>query len=153
MNRRHNSLGFTLIEVMAALVIIGLGLLAAIQAVTQTVNNASYLRDKTIAGWVALNKIEDIRLGNLPPTADKSDGTVTMAGRDWRWRMSITATEVPDMLRIDVNVAPADADKDASIANATGFYGKAITVNGTRMNWDPNAIVGSGASSSSGVDN
>ncbi len=148
--------GFTLIEVMAALVIIGLGMLAAIQAVTQTVNNASYLRDKTVAGWVALNKIADVRLSNAAPTAEKSEGMVTMAGREWRWRMNITATTVTSMLRIDVNVAPADAvaqDKDASIASATGFYGKAITVRAQRANWDPNnSGVGSGSSSSANVN-
>lgn len=144
--------GFTLIEVLAALAIIGLGLLAAIQAVTQTVNSASYLRDKTVAGWVALNKIEDVRLGNAVPTAERTEGVTTMGGRDWRWRMNITATAVPSMLRIDVNVAPVEVatqDKDASIASATGFYGKNIAVNGPRANWDPSNPLGGASSSSS----
>lgn len=154
--RHATQRGFTLIEVLAALAIIGLGLLAAIQAVTQTVNSASYLRDKTVAGWVALNKIEDVRLGTAAPTAEKSEGVVTMAGREWRWRMNITATEVSSMLRIDVNVAPAEAvaqDKDASIAYATGFYGKTITLNGPRANWDPSSVgIGGSSSSSSSVN-
>jgi len=37
--------GFTLIEVLAALVIVGLGMLAVIQAVSQTASNSTYLRE------------------------------------------------------------------------------------------------------------
>ena len=44
--------GFTLIEVMVALVVIALGMLGVIQAVSQTASNTGYLRDKTVAHWV-----------------------------------------------------------------------------------------------------
>ncbi|MCK7583534.1 MAG: type II secretion system minor pseudopilin GspI [Chromatiales bacterium] len=45
--------GFTLIEVLAALVIVALGMLGVIQAVTQTARNGTYLREKTLAHWIA----------------------------------------------------------------------------------------------------
>ena len=41
--------GFTLIEVLAALIIVSLGMLGVIEAVSQTASNGAYLRDKTIA--------------------------------------------------------------------------------------------------------
>ena len=47
--------GFTLIEVLAALVIVALGMLGVIQAVTQTARNGTYLREKTLAHWIAMN--------------------------------------------------------------------------------------------------
>jgi len=52
---RRDRQGFTLIEVLAALVIVALGMLGVIQAVTQTARNGTYLREKTFAHWIALN--------------------------------------------------------------------------------------------------
>ena len=51
--RRAPQRGFTLIEVLAALVIVALGMIAAIQAVTQAARNGTYLREKTLAHWIA----------------------------------------------------------------------------------------------------
>ena len=50
--RAVKAAGFTLIEVIVALVVIALGMLGVIQAVSQTASNTGYLRDKTIAHWV-----------------------------------------------------------------------------------------------------
>ena len=144
-----HSRGFTLIEVLAALVIISLGMLAVIEAVTQTLNNANYLREKTVAHWVAMNKLADIRLANSAPTAGDSDGDVDMVGETWHWRMKISATDVASMLRIDVNVAPKSAGENASIANVSGFYGKAMATTGQRIGWDPQGGGPTGSSSSS----
>lgn len=118
--------GFTLIEVMAALVVVGLGMLGVIQAVNQTVNNTSYLRDKSIAHWVAMNRLTEARLVGGAPSIDTTSGTAQMAGREWRWTMTVNETTADSMLRIDVSVAPAEAQKDASLATVSGFYGKAV---------------------------
>ena len=59
--------GFTLIEVMVALVVIALGMLGVIQAVSQTASNSGYLRDKTIAHWVAMNRLTEVRLQKAAP--------------------------------------------------------------------------------------
>jgi general secretion pathway protein I len=136
MNRRSQQ-GFTLIEVLAALIIVALGMMAVIQAVTQTINNANYLREKTIAHWVAMNKVTEVRLSATVPSGGDSSGDVEMAGTTWHWRMTIDATAVIGMQRIDVNVAPKSAGDKASIATASGFYGKAIATGGNHAEWDP----------------
>ena len=59
--------GFTLIEVLAALVIVALGMLGVIEAVTQSTRNGTYLREKTLAHWIALNVITEKRLQPEPP--------------------------------------------------------------------------------------
>jgi len=141
--------GFTLIEVLAALIIVSLGMLAVIQAVSQTVNNANYLREKTIAHWVAMNKLTEIRLAPTAPPGGESNGDVEMAGSTWHWRMTIDATQVPSMQRIDIKVAPKSAGEKASIASVSGFYGSAILNGGTRTSWGPNLQLNTGGSSSS----
>jgi general secretion pathway protein I len=125
--------GFTLIEVLAALVIVALGMMAVIQAVSQTASNSAYLRDKTIAHWVALNRVTEVRLEQSSPKVDKTSDEVEMAGRKWRWTMTVTQTPVETMRRIDVSVRPAEAKEGSSMAFITGFYGSAIAPPGTAL--------------------
>jgi general secretion pathway protein I len=126
-------LGFTLIEVLAALVIVSLGMLGVITAVGQTASNSTYLRDKTIAHWVAMNRLTEVRLQPQAPKVDKSSDEVEMAGQRWRWTMNVTQTEVESIRRIDVSVRPAEADEDSSMAFITGFYGAALAPAGSTI--------------------
>jgi general secretion pathway protein I len=129
--------GFTLIEVLAALVIVGLGMLAVIQAVSQTASNSTYLREKTIAHWVALNKLTETRLQRTPPPIDETSDEVEMAGRTWRWTMTVTQTPIESIRRIDISVRPAEAAAGSSLASITGFYGTAIAPAGSALiDWD-----------------
>lgn len=129
--------GFTLIEVLAALVIVALGMMAVIQAVSQTASNSTYLRDKTIAHWVALNQLTETRLQRTPPAIDESSDEVEMAGREWRWTMTVTQTPIESMRRIDISVRPADAPDGSSMTSITGFYGAAIAPPGSVLiDWD-----------------
>lgn len=81
--------GFTLIEVMVALVIIGLALPALMGRMSSMANTVSYSRDLTIAHWVAENKIQEIylteRLQRLVPKGRQA-GDVEMAGIVWDWK-------------------------------------------------------------------
>ncbi len=131
--------GFTLIEVLAALIIVSLGMLGVIQAVSQTASNSIYLRDKTLAHWIAMNRLTEARLESRPPEIDESSDEVDYAGRRWRWTMEVSQTPIESMRRIDVRVALADAeDNGSALAVLTGFYGTAIAPPGTTLvNWDP----------------
>jgi general secretion pathway protein I len=136
--------GFTLIEVLAALIIVSLGMLGVIEAVTQTASNGSYLRDKTIAHWVAMNQLSKVRLDTRPPKIDKSSDEVEMASRKWRWTMSVTQTPVQSLRRIDISVAPAEAAKTVSMASVTGFYGAAISPVAQPVSWTGQQGAGGG---------
>jgi general secretion pathway protein I len=125
--------GFTLIEVVVALVVVSLGMLGVIQAVGQTAGNNGYLRDKTIAHWVAMNRLTETRLQKAAPKIDKSSDEVEMAGRRWKWTMDVTQTPVESIRRIDVSVRPLDADEDSTLASVSGFYGAAVSPPGTAL--------------------
>lgn len=125
--------GFTLIEVMVALVVVGLGMLAVIQTVSQTANTSYYMREKTIAHWIAMNQLTQVRLQPSAPPIDKSSDEIEMAGRDWRWTMEVQQTPVESIRRIEVRVRPADAPETSSLAAVTGFYGTAVAPAGTTL--------------------
>ena len=128
--------GFTLIEVLAALVIVALGMLGVIEAVTQSARNGAYLREKTLAHWIALNVITEKRLQPEPPPVAESSADVEFAGQRWRWSMQVTQTQVSSLRRMDVSVRPADAPDSSALATVTGFYGTAIgAAGGSRLNW------------------
>ena len=118
--------GFTLLEVMAALVIISLGMLGVIEAVGQTASNSTRMRDRMLAHWVGMNRLTAVRLEPRAPKIDKTSDEVEMAGRRWRWTMEVTETPVQSLRRIDIRVAEAEAGEEATLASVTGFYGSAI---------------------------
>jgi len=119
--------GFTLIEVLVALAIVAIGMAAVLEALTSSANTAAFLQDKTFADWVALNRLETLRLsGNFPATGSSSDH-VDYAGQSWQWQQKVTTTQIPDVREIEVDVRPADssAGEDRGwYATATGFVGK-----------------------------
>jgi len=129
--------GFTLIEVLAALVIVALGMLGVIQAVSQTARNGTYLREKTLAHWIAMNAITERRLLPAPPEVGESSDDVEFAGQRWRWTLRVSQTEVESLRRMDVSVRPADRPDDEALATVTGFYGTAIgAVGGGTLPWE-----------------
>jgi general secretion pathway protein I len=132
-SRSRAQQGFTLIEVIVALVVIGLGMLGVIQAVSQTANNSGYLRDKTVAHWIAMNRLTEVRLQKAAPGIDKTSDEVEMAGRRWKWTMNVTQTPVETIRRIDISVRPEEAKEGASLASVSGFYGTAVAPPGTAL--------------------
>jgi len=130
---RRSSRAFTLIEVLVSLIVVSLGMLAVIQTVTQTASNSTYMRDKTIAHWIAMNRLTEARLQPQAPKIDKTSDELEMAGRKWRWTMDVTQTPVDTVRRIDIKVRLLDAPEDASLALLAGFYGSAIAPAGTTI--------------------
>jgi general secretion pathway protein I len=126
---RRPAAGFTLIEVLVALAVVALGMAALMTALGSSADSASYQRDKTLAEWVALNRVEEVRLAFKRPTKGKSDGEVEMAGQKWRWGQEVVEAEVKGILRIDVSVKPTNAPgpKDSGwYTTVSGIVGDAL---------------------------
>ena len=150
---RRRARGFTLIEVLAALVIVALGMLGVIQAVTQSARNGTYLREKTLAHWIAMNVITERRLLAAPPDVAESSDDVEFAGQRWRWTMTVTQTEVESLRRMDVSVRPADRPDGEALVTVTGFYGTAIgAVGGGTLPWTDGQPGGTGDETEDGGD-
>ncbi len=65
--RYKNSTGFTLLEVLVALVIVGTALAASLRAVSSLTQNSGDLRASMMATWSAENRLAQIRLGRVWP--------------------------------------------------------------------------------------
>lgn len=120
MTRRACS-GFTLIEVMVALTIVALSLTAVTASISQMINAAESMRNRTYASWIAQNQITELRLAVVTPDVGASNGEVLYANTDWSWRAVVSETGVDDLYRIDVAVSLAGSD--AVVRTVTGFVG------------------------------
>jgi len=101
MNKKH---GFTLLEVLVALAILAIALAAVIKTTTANVENAQYLRDKTLAHWVAMNVLKEVQVRGEWPSVGKKDGTALMANREWFWIMHTSTTMEKELRRLDIQV-------------------------------------------------
>lgn len=114
--------GFTLIEIMVALAIITITLGAIIENTTAANVNAQYLRDKTVASWIAMNQISIVRAKRQWSSASSKSGEVEMAGQQWQWKINFVKTDDVDIRRLNVQVFKLDAEKP--MVQMTGFLGK-----------------------------
>ena len=144
--KRRRQAGFTLIEVLVALVIVAVGMSVLMSTLTSSAKTIVYLQDKTFAEWLALNQIALARLqlkqGQLPPQTS-TNGDLDYAGRSWHWRQDVIASEVPGIERIDFKVRPKEVkggDDDSWYVTVTGLAGNALAAPGSAtslMSWDP----------------
>ncbi len=114
--------GFTLLEVMVALLVIALGIGAVINTTSESGWKSSQLRQKTIASWVAQNQIALYRAKRTWSNKTNLSGDVDMANATWRWEMKISGTDDPSLRLIDVDVYLKDQER--LITSLTGFIAR-----------------------------
>lgn len=98
--------GFTLIEVLIALAIIGIAITAVIKATSQNIHATSYLQKKTLALWVGQEIMNETRanLLNLGDSTGNQKLTTEMLGEDWDWKREIQDTPNPRIRKVIVKV-------------------------------------------------
>ena len=124
---RRSSRGFTLVEVLVALMVVAIGLAALMITVSSTARTSGYLRDKTLAQWMALNRLSEVRL-NLTKSGQNTDtGEIYFANRTWHYDTRYFDTSISTMKRIVVRIYAGDAKtKGNPVAESTGFLGSAL---------------------------
>ena len=110
--------GFTLLEVLVALAVIAIGLAAVMKVSIENAENARYLRDKTLAHWVAMNVLTEIQIREESPKLD--EGTAMMAAREWVWVLKVSETMDKDLRRLDIEVY-YNSKEEEPIAILVGF--------------------------------
>jgi general secretion pathway protein I len=95
--------GFTLLEVLIALGIVAMSVGALLGTVTSSASNVIYLKDKTLAEWVALNRLAELRIDKNMPDPGKRKGNSVLGGMRWEWEEEVVELPVKGLLRIDVH--------------------------------------------------
>ena len=112
--------GFTLVEVLVALAIISIALLASLRVAGGGTNSVGELRARLLAGWVAENILAEQRARGVWLPLGMQRGTERQGGIEFAWREEVIATPNPAFRRVDVFVFAAP-EESRSLARLTGF--------------------------------
>jgi len=115
---RTGSDGFTLIEILAALGIMAVGIAAVTQLATQSIRGTSRVEERVLANWVAANRMAQFRLDARAklPASGSGNNEVEMGGRGWVISETITPVEAEGTVRVEVSVFTAE---DTTVPAAT----------------------------------
>lgn len=116
----NNDSGFTLIEVLVALAIISIALLAALRAAGMGATTTGELRSRLFAGWVAENRLAEYRAREAWLPLGIRRGTESQGGIEFAWREEVTTTPNPAFRRVDIFVHAAPEDTH-TLAHLAGF--------------------------------
>ncbi len=97
--------GFTLIEVLVALAIVAIALLAGLKATTALTNNAMRQSDVLLAHLCAENELVRIRLQQQMPDVGDKTSVCEQAGRGLMVTLSVQPTPNPKFRRVDAQIS------------------------------------------------
>jgi general secretion pathway protein I len=110
MNANKHQTGFTLMEVLLALVIIAVALTALLKVTGQNISNTERVKEKTISHWIAMQAVTMIQL-NLVQLNQSQESTqvTTMLNQKWYWRARVSSTAIKNTQKIIILVSTKSA--------------------------------------------
>ena len=101
---RAKSTGFTLVEVLVAMTIVAVSLLAVLRVATQSTSHVDELRVRLFAGWVAADRLAEHHARGDWLAVGVLTGTRRQGGVELGWREEVSSTPNPAFRRVDVYV-------------------------------------------------
>ena len=93
------------------------------RAVAQSADAATLLKQRTLALWVAQNRLARAQLESPWPAPGGRSGEAAQAGTSFSWRETVSGTPNPAFRRIEIVVADV-AQPDYALARLIGFLGQ-----------------------------
>ena len=122
-NHRARCQGFTLLEVLVALTIVALSLGALISTSGSQATSAAYLKQKTIAHWVAMNEITQLQIEKAWLSKGDSKGSTQMAGTEWFWTRTVKETEDDNSRQVELKIY-LDKDREYSMTRLVAYLSR-----------------------------
>ncbi|MFT7185911.1 MAG: general secretion pathway protein I [Pseudohongiellaceae bacterium] len=122
--KKHS--GFTLLEVLIALIFFSLIGMVLQQVTASTVSQYLSVRQKMFASWMAENKLAELRLAKTLSAAREYKEELDYANEAWQLVSKVKKTENPDINKVEVEVFHVDANTDEKRRKLvlTGFIGR-----------------------------
>jgi general secretion pathway protein I len=111
--------GFTLVEVLVALAIVAVALMASLRAAGALTESATQLRLRTLAQWSAENRLARIRIEAEWPAPGRRSIGCPQAGVELICDEEVFQTPNAFFRRVEISVF--DADRQRRLARLTGF--------------------------------
>ncbi|MCC7325996.1 MAG: type II secretion system minor pseudopilin GspI [Burkholderiales bacterium] len=114
--------GFTLVEILVALAIVAIALAAGMRALAQATDTASALKARTLALWVAQNRLAAAQIASPWPAPGNYSGAAQQAGAQFVWQANVTTTPNSAFRKFEITVAEPHSP-DYTLARLVGFLG------------------------------
>lgn len=108
-------------EMLVAVAVLAIALAAIIGNGARFANSAAGLRDKSLALFVARNRMAELELGRTWPALGKANEDVELGDIKWTWRTDVQTTQDPSLRRIDIRVEKKDDKRAVAYITLTGF--------------------------------
>ena len=110
MHRGFTNRGFSLVEVLCAVLILGIGLVGLTQGMTTALRSNKEAELQTAAALIAADRIEILRLGGGLMEGDE-DGACEAPLSNYRWTRSIVSMPVEGLYEVTVIVGTAAGEQ------------------------------------------
>lgn len=127
---RRSSAGFTLIEVLIALMVFAVLAFAVTSRISEIVQQTYAIERRTVAQWVADNQVSTMQIQARARDEAVSEGRrserVLLGRRDWQVDINIAGTADPGLKRVELEVyeLQEDGNKFGPVHNSIAFLGQ-----------------------------
>jgi general secretion pathway protein I len=98
----RNTRGFSLIEVVVALLIFSLSVITIYQLITSTSISIFSLENRLLAKEVANNRISLINTIEKPRTKEPRNGVMNMGGKNWYWQEEFSSSYSAEIFEFEI---------------------------------------------------
>lgn len=117
--------GFTLLEVLIALMILAIAITAMLRLTNENLQHVDYLKQKTYAHWVGQNILAQLQAGLIviSPGARSQQGNVNSMANTWAWQVTQAPTTLPGtrLVEIEVRLSSNSTTDQPALATVWGY--------------------------------